>query len=135
MEDSKKKPIMIGIIIVCLTIAAVVFIKTHSQGSDFTPVKGLKIWLKCTNEACGAEYEIELQKYQELMSEQGGLPPMNMMQAPVLVCEKCGKKSAYVAEKCRKCGTVYIMDNSGKCPKCGFDGSEDEQNAAAEKKG
>ena len=130
MEDSKKKPVMIGIIIVCLAAAAVIFIKTSSQNSAST-AKGQMIWLKCANEACGTEYQMDSEKFSLAIME-GGMP--TTMQAPALACEKCGEKSAYRAEKCPKCGTVFFMDNSGKCPKCGFSAGEEEQSTAAGEK-
>ena len=131
MEDSKKNAVKVGIIVVCLIAAAVIFIKTSSQDSAPTATSQM-IWIKCTNEACGAEYEMNIQKYSGLMAEKGSMPPT--MQAPAVVCEKCGKETANRAEKCPKCGTVFFMDNSGKCPKCGFSAGEEEQSTAAGEK-
>jgi len=138
MEESKKNAIKIGISVVCLAAAAVLFIKTSSQDSASTSIKGQKIWLKCINEACGAEYQIDLEKFSDLAMEKI-TALYSSLQAPAsmqlaLVCGKCGKETAYRAEKCPKCGTVFIVDNSGKCPKCSLGGPEDEKNAAAEKK-
>ena len=131
MEDSKKNAVKIGIIVVCLIAAAVIFIKTRSQNSAPVSLKGQKIWIKCTNEACGAEYQMDSEKFYLAMDKSA--VPLSM-QAPALVCEKCGKESAYMAEKCPKCKAVFVVDNSGKCPKCGFSAVEEEKNAAAEKK-
>ena len=134
MEDSKKKPVMIGVIVVCLIAAAVIFIKTSSQDSAST-AKGQMIWIKCADEACGAEYQMDSEKF-GLAIMKGGMPST----IPVLVCEKCGKETAYRAEKCPKCGTVFFKGAMGEqkfpdtCPKCGFSAVEEEQNAAAEKK-
>ena len=76
MEDSKKKPVMIGVIVACLAVAAVIFIKTSSQDSASTNLKGQKIWLKCTDKACGAEYQMELQKYRDLIAKKGSMMSM-----------------------------------------------------------
>jgi len=118
MEDGKKNAIMIGIIVVCLAVAAVVFIKTSSQDSDSTAdLKNQMIWMKCTDEACGAEFQMDVQKYNDYVQKH--LKP-NQMQMPAMVCEKCGKETAQGAVKCPKCGTVFIKSSLyGKCPKCG----------------
>lgn len=135
MENSRKNAIKVGIIVVCLSAAAVIFIKTSSQDSASTPFKGQKIWLKCTNEACGAEYQIDSEKFHLAIGK--STSPFSM-HTPALVCEKCGKETAYRAEKCPKCGTVFIKSRTlepiNKCPKCGFGGPENEKDAAAEKK-
>jgi hypothetical protein len=118
MEDGKKNAIMIGIIVVCLAVAAVVFIKTSSSDSESTAeLKNQMIWIKCTDPTCGAEYEMNMLKYNNYVQKH--LKP-DAMQTPAMVCEKCGKETAYGAVKCSQCGTVFIKNSIfGKCPKCG----------------
>jgi hypothetical protein len=104
MENNKKNAIKVGIMVVCLSAAAVTFIKTSSQDSASTSLKGQKIWLKCTNEACGAEYQMDSEKFSNLVMEKttalySSLQAPASMQTPALVCEKCGKETAYRAEK------------------------------------
>ncbi|MCX5635021.1 MAG: hypothetical protein NTW55_04155 [Planctomycetota bacterium] len=129
MEDSKKKPVMIGVVVVCLIVAAVVFIKTSSQDSASTANSQQTIWIKCT--ACGAEYQIDSEKFNLAMEK--STAPLST-QASALVCEKCSKESAYRAEKCPRCEAIFIVDSTGICPKCGLGGPEGKKNAAAEKK-
>ena len=51
------------------------------------------------------------------------------LQASTLVCEKCGKESAFKAEKCEKCGKIFFAgavpnDLADRCPECGYSKTE-----------
>ena len=84
------------------------------------------IVMLCANPECGKDYEItrdELQKNMEGMGPGGMMP---MMQ-PVFTCKFCEEKSAYIAQKCEKCGAVFVpnyMDPGNEypdaCPECGY---------------
>lgn len=125
MEESKKKPIMIGIIVVCLALAGVItFCRNGSVSPDDLDVfKGELIWVKCRNPNCEAEYQMDKKKYFEWMRD--NTTPMTM-EMPAMVCEKCGEESAYRAIKCEKCGLVFERYAAGpgeladRCPKCGY---------------
>jgi Zn finger protein HypA/HybF involved in hydrogenase expression len=115
MEDSKKKTVMIGIIAVCLAVAAVVFIKTRPQDSGSTPVTTQMVSIKCA--ACGAEYQMDMQKYTDYLQKNTSF---TSMQVPPLVCEKCGKETAYAVVKCPKCETTFLRTTAyPQCPQCG----------------
>jgi hypothetical protein len=125
MEDSKKKPIMIGVIVVCLVVAGLITFARRGGGGggglDTIPSDKMT-WVKCNNPSCNAEYEMSEREFYKLQQER--LNPMART-APALTCEKCGKDSLYKAEKCANpsCGAVFISgsvpnDFADRCPKC-----------------
>ena len=134
MEESKKKSIMIGIIIVCLILAGVIFSKYLRPGGSGIDIKrGQMIWLKCRE--CRAEYQIDNKDFLEYVREH--IDPMQMAQ-PALVCEECGEESAYRAEKCEKCEKVFFYgavrnDYPDRCPdrECSFSKMEEIRKQAA----
>ena len=130
MEDSKKKPIMIGVIGVCIIVAGLITFARRSGGSggiDSIPDDKMT-WVKCSNPNCKAEYEMSEKQYykdvQERFNPSGTLP---------LTCEKCGKDSIFQAYKCANpsCGIVFIRgvagreDHPDRCPDCGRSETED----------
>ena len=132
MEESKKKPIMIGVIIVCIAVAGIITYSRHSGsggGVDGIP-EGEMIWVKCNNPNCKVEYQMGLKAYFKYMEEHAN--PMAPT-APPLICKECGEPSAYRAEKCENpdCGIVFIQGSSGpgdfadRCPKCGQSATEE----------
>ncbi len=125
MEESKKKPIMIGVIIACLALTAIVIIGRRSGGGGGIDsiAEGEMIWAKCNNPNCKVEYQMGLKAYFKYMKEHANpVAPT----APPLICKECGEPSAYRAEKCENpdCGIVFIQGSSGpgdfvdRCPKC-----------------
>ena len=135
MEESKKKPIMIAIIVVCLILAAAIALKTGT--GDSSGVEGLKrgemIWAKCSNPDCGAEYQIDKKDYFEYVQEHQD--PMAQY-APPLVCKECGEESLYRAVKCPKCEIVFFRgavtnDFADRCPECGYSQTEEGRKKAA----
>ncbi len=125
MEESKKKPIMIGVIIACLALTAVIIIGRRSGGGSGVDgiAAGEMTWVKCNNPSCKAEYQMGLKAYFKYMEEHAN--PMAPT-APPLICKECSEPSAYRAEKCENpdCGIVFIQGSSGpgdfadRCPKC-----------------
>ncbi len=135
MEESKKKPIMIGVIIVCIAVAGIITYSRYSGsggGVDGIP-EGEMIWVKCNNPNCKAEYQMSARAYHKYMLENAN--PMAPT-APPLICKECGEPSAYRAEKCENpdCGIVFIQGSSGpgdfadRCPKCGQSATEKSRN-------
>lgn len=126
MEDSKKKPIMIGVIAVCLVVAGLVTYARRGGGGG-SGIEGLSdtkmTWVKCNNPSCKAEYEMSEKAY--FKGQQERLNPMART-TPALTCEKCSKDSLYRAVKCvnPSCGIIFIRGISGqddffdRCPKC-----------------
>ncbi len=128
MEDSKKKPIMIGVIVVCLVIAGLFTYARRGGGGggiDSIP-EGNMTWVKCSNPSCKAEYEMGERAYFKAVKERVN-PMARAMSMPPLACEKCGKDSLFRAEKCANpsCGIVFIQgiagqnDHADRCPECG----------------
>ncbi|MBL7189068.1 MAG: hypothetical protein ISS70_22300 [Phycisphaerae bacterium] len=127
MEDSKKKPVMIGVIVVCLGVAALV---TYMRSGDDSGIGGISAnemrWVKCNNPACKAEYEMGTRKYYEDLTANMNPNPM-ATSATALTCKECNKRSLYGAIKCANpdCGIVFIEGISGpddhpdRCPDCG----------------
>lgn len=126
MDDSKKKPIMIVIIVASLGIAGFVTLRGGGSDGGYKTIPENEMqWVKCSNPACKAEYQMSKREYYKLLEENPNLNPM--AQGPVAItCKKCGKKSLYAAIKCPFCGTVFIEgsgvtkpgDYQDRCPNC-----------------
>ncbi len=93
MEESKKKLIMIGIIVVCLAAAAIIFVKNMSRDGRGRTSASETMWVKCSNPDCEAEYEMNIREYHKRVQIDA-----DSMEALPMRCEKCGKDSAYLAE-------------------------------------
>jgi hypothetical protein len=124
MEESKKKPIMIGVVVACLALALLITFGLPGGGGggieDISPED--KIWVKCNNPDCKAEYEMGKKAYFKYI--QDNIDPMAMV-APPVVCESCSKDSVFRAEKCQNqdCGVVFFRgsvpnDFADRCPEC-----------------
>ncbi|MBW7989936.1 MAG: hypothetical protein FVQ84_07975 [Planctomycetes bacterium] len=135
MEESKKKAVMIGIIVVCLGVAGVIIFGTGSGGGgslDDIPDDEMT-WVKCLNKSCNAEYEMSRKEYFKFVTANAN--PM-APSAPALTCEKCDEPSVYVAEKCQNaaCGIVFRSgavpnDFPDRCPTCKQSATEEIRNA------
>ena len=138
MEESKKKPIMISVIVVCLVVAGIITYSRYSGGGGggIESISGKEmIWVKCRNPSCGAEYQMSKKAYYKYIKEHPNPNPM-MPTAPPLICKKCGEPSIYEAEKCTNpdCGIVFFKnsvpnDFADRCPKCGRSKTEESRKA------
>ena len=124
MDESKKKPVMIAVIVICLVAAGAIFWGTRSGGggsiSDIPDSE--KTWVICLNKSCNAQYEMSLKEYYKFLRDNAN--PM-APSAPAMTCETCGEPSVYKAEKCQNpaCGIVFRSgsvpnDHADRCPKC-----------------
>ena len=91
------------------------------------------IWVKCQNPDCKAAYQMGKRAYFKYIEEHAD--PMSPS-APALVCKKCGKESIYRAEKCEKCGLIFLRgtvpnDFADRCPKCGNSKTEERRKQRA----
>lgn len=133
MEESKKKPVMVGVIVACIVLAGVVTYMTKSGGSETAIGEaGEMMWVKCRNPQCASEYQIALKDYYEYQQENA----TGLSLAP-LICEKCGEKSAFRAVKCPKCDVVFFYgsvtrDYDDKCPECGYSQAEEDRKGSQE---
>jgi hypothetical protein len=129
MDESKKKLVMILIIVVCLGVAGAVFLRGRGESGGIEDISDDEMtWVKCRNKSCNAEYEMGLKEYYKFVTENAN--PMGP--APGLTCEKCGEPSVYKAEKCKNpaCGYVFFSgevpnDFPDRCPKCGQSATEE----------
>lgn len=132
MEDSKKKPILIGIIVGCIVLAGVILYTTMLKPTGGIPSKFAKeqVWVKCNDKDCGSEYEMNKKAFFEFIEKNAV-----GMTAPPLKCEKCSKDTVYRAVKCEKCGKVFFYGNPGdyadRCPDCSYSKIENDRKAAA----
>ena len=125
MEDSRKKPIMIAVIVVCLGVAgAVTYLRSGGSGGGIESIPdAVKTWVKCNNPECKTEYEMSEKEYFKEIQQR--LNPAAMLSTPALVCQKCGKQSVFKAYKCGNpsCNTVFFAnsvpnDFPDRCPVC-----------------
>jgi DNA-directed RNA polymerase subunit RPC12/RpoP len=124
MDEAQKKPIMIGIIVVCVVIAVAVTIKTWSGDSGGIPdeMKKEQIWVKCRVPDCLTTYEMNKYDYYKSIDDYLAEHPQAQI-APGLTCQKCEKPAVYAAHKCEKCGNIFEKglkkgDFEDRCPKC-----------------
>ena len=140
MDESKKKPLMIGIIVLCLAVAVGVTVKRSSQksGGIESISEERMTWILCRNPDCEASYEMPLKEYFKYARDNPD--PMTGF-VSVMKCGECGEDSVYVAYKCPKCGLVFeagtvINDFSDRCPnpECKYSADEAGRHEAKEKR-
>ena len=141
MDESQKKNLMIGIIVVCLAVGGYL-VYANLSGGGGSGINSIdadeKVWVKCTNKDCQAEFEMNKREYLETVEELVRQNPMASY-TPVK-CEKCGNNSALEAMKCPYCGTVFITgrnsnDYPDRCPKCKKSATEESRNERKKAKG
>jgi len=122
------------VILVCLGLAVMIFLKTRSGGGGIEQLKrGEMMWVKCNNPDCKAQYQIDRKDYLTDVEEKVKANPLSL-QTPALVCEKCGKESLFQAVKCENCGKVFFYgavpgDFADRCPDCKYSKTEAERKA------
>ena len=138
MEDSKRKSIMIGVIVTCLVLAGIITYATRSKraGSIESIKPGQMIWVKCRNPDCETEYQMDKKVYFKTLQE---IRDPMMMTAPGLACKECGEESVYRAVKCAKCGLMFERGTVGgdfadRCPECAHSTIEETRKEAAQRK-
>jgi len=128
MGNDKKKKVAIGVIAACLILAGVITCATGSKNSAKLK-RGQIVWIKCADNNCGVEYQIDLLDYVKSVSEYRDAASF---QTPPIPCEHCGKQTAYKAVECEKCGAVFFeglgrSDFSDRCTECGYSKKEDQR--------
>jgi hypothetical protein len=136
MDADKKKPIMIGIIVVCIGLAVAITVKTQSgeEGGLETVKRGQMIWILCTNADCEHSWEMDKKDFFQYLQEHQD--PMSMA-APLVLCDNCGEESGVRAEKCKQCGHLFPRssiphDFADRCPECSYSDLEARRKAARE---
>lgn len=122
MDEGKKKQVMIGVVVLCLVLAAVITIATNTDSSGpKSPVN-----LRCANQKCNYIYELSQKEYKNQIEELG---PKSPNWKPRLACPECSKNSAFVARKCQKCDEIFLPNPRqkypDKCTKCGYSPREE----------
>jgi predicted Zn-ribbon and HTH transcriptional regulator len=118
-----KNTIYAAIIVVCILVAVVVFIKTRS-GNDAgieSIAETEQTWVKCMK--CNASYEMGMRQYYKELEEKARANPTPMPIAHPLTCQKCGQDAVRKAVKCEKCGNIFFEssipgDLADRCPQC-----------------
>jgi len=119
---SMKNVIYAGVIVVCILVAALVFMKTRQAGSPLGDVPDSEmIWVKCIK--CGQGYQMSLKQFAKEGAEKAAANAKGIPMAPLLKCEKCGQDGLVKAYKCPQCGEIFregsiIGDLPDRCPKC-----------------
>ncbi len=130
-----KNTIYAIVIAVCILVAVLVFVKTRSGGGGggINSISDTDmVWMKCRS--CNASYEMSRKQYYKDIGEKATASATAMMLTPPLTCQKCGKNSAFLAEKCPNCGEIFFTgsvpnDFPDRCPKCKHSKTEDSRKA------
>ena len=123
MDEAKKKPFMIGIIVVCLVAAVGISYFTRDNTTSKAPNNPRPFF--CTN--CGADFELTPEEVKEQVMALG--PAARMMQ--LFDCPDCGEKAAVTAFRCAKCEIVFAPSEAedarytDRCPECGYSAFEE----------
>ena len=107
------KKLKVGIIVVCLAVAVTVTLVFSPTEEPIPDTDESQTQWMCR--ACSHVFMLTAREH-AAETARGPEP------SPPLYCPKCGKKEAYRAAKCSKCGTVYfgaqVPGATGACPKC-----------------
>ena len=124
MDEAKKKPVMIGIIVVCLVAAVGISYFTRDNTTNPKGANNPRPFI-CTN--CGADFELTPEEVKEEVMALG--PAARMMQ--VFDCPECSEKAAVPAYRCAKCEIVFAPSEAedarytDRCPECGYSAFEE----------
>jgi len=128
--NNRKKPIIIGIVI-CFVLAASITYWTRRGESGGSVGREHVVYMLCTNPDCGKTFEMSVEQYREKVAT-GRLEKVVTPNGSIVFrCESCGQETLHIAEKCPKCGTIFIPNYSktddwpDRCPKCGYSRSEE----------
>jgi len=123
------------VILVCLGLAVMIFLKTRSGGGGGVEQlkRGELYWIQCNNPSCKAIYQMDKVDYLKEIEQKVRANPL-ASQTPALVCQKCGKESAFRAVKCENCGKIFFYgavpgDLPDRCPDCKYSKTEAERKA------
>ena len=131
MDEEKKKYAMIGLIVVCIALAAgITYVNMGGSGGTGKP---RPVAMLC--DSCEATYELTSEEFKQAIRDTGaGQNPMMMRGPMVLPCKKCGEIAAYRATTCPECNEIFVTGDAGdekypdKCPACGYSAVEQRVN-------
>lgn len=128
MDEDKKKYVMIGVIVVCIALAAgITYFNMDGSGGGGSKTRA--VTMLC--DSCQVTYEISSEEYKQALRESGAAQNPMMMRGPmILTCKECGEIAAYRATKCLECGEAFVTGDAGdekypdRCPSCGYSAME-----------
>ena len=138
MDESKKKQIMISIVVICLVLATVIAIVNFMGGRSGGGSRSTgPVPLLCVNEECGNEFEMDREELTQQMMKSGALMGPMGMGPQALTCPECNEQSAFQAVKCNKCQASFIKDYSSgdfpdRCPECDYSAIEEARENAGQ---
>ncbi|MHC4763160.1 MAG: hypothetical protein ACYS71_07315 [Planctomycetota bacterium] len=100
--DESKKPVMIGVVVVCLVLAGFITYRTYfksgsgGSSSSLTGAPGAAVWVKCQNDKCDSEYQILETEFVKLLEEARAAGAIGENSEIAVVCSKCGRKTLYM---------------------------------------
>jgi hypothetical protein len=98
--DESKKPVMIGVVVVCLVLAGFITCRTYSKksggGGGFTGAPGATVWVKCQNLSCDSEYQMLETEFVKLLEEAKAAGATGENSEIAVVCSNCGGKTLYL---------------------------------------
>jgi len=118
MDDKAKSIVKVVVIVGCLIAAVVITAKYTNFGGN--PYEGERP-LKCTS--CSYSYVLDAEQYKELVNEKQA--ETISFQLPPIDCPECGEQAVVRATKCKKCGSIFALEEAGgkfedECPECGY---------------
>ena len=138
MEESRKKPVMLGVIVVCFVLAGVIYLKTRPGGLGLEQFRGELTWVLCRNSECRHSWQMDLEEYHKFI--QKNADPRSPLPPPI-TCKKCGEPSVYRAVKCAKCEAIFERgtvpaDFADRCPneECRYSQTAVDRTKAAEER-
>lgn len=134
MEESTKKPALIGVVVVCLVLAVFFLIKFGSGGGGGIRSIPADEQTRLLCRSCNASWEMASRDYFKYIEDH-----ITSAKTPPLPCKECGEENSYKAVKCGKCDKIFLygtMANTfaDQCPDCGYSQVEVDRKAAAEKR-
>ncbi len=136
MDENKKKIVMIVIVVACLALAGAIAVINFGGGGSTSSAAAQEAQpMLCVNPDCGHVFEMTMEERREKMRERGRTTRRG---GPIaFACPQCGEESAYQANKCSKCSTVFIPDYTtddvpDRCPECGYSDIEERRQKKAQ---
>lgn len=130
MDEDKKNKVLIGVIVGCLVLAAIITVVTNRGDGRGSRGSTGPITMLCINDQCNADFELSIDELKEQME---GFNEF-LMDNPIYICPECNKRSAYRSIICSQCDTIFVPvqnnDYRDRCPECGYSKSEERRNAA-----